>query len=470
MNGMLNFDILQSHSTAVFFYTMNDAFYHHQTEKTLRNLQNENKRLREEIQQTREEVARIKELIEFHDRLEKDFFSANSLEELVITLSNCLQLRPGIDFVTLGLTRQYLESSLGSEEFIDQFCLPQGLYLLPIVDERDLREQVGGKNTLFEKTPLGSSELFFPGHHDEIRSHALLPLSLRNRLIGSLNLGSTRSTHFYSTAQGPDLLNRLCAKLAIAVDNILSHRRVTLQKELLDQEIRRAALLQEDLLPSTSFGAGSIRITAYFQPRHELGGDFYDFLPLDSEKTALLIADVSGHGFSAALIAAMLKFTFQTIAPGEPSPEAIVSRINQRFCRILKQDDFITLCCAVFDPENMSVALAGAGHPPPFLYRPSGQIILKLESSGPPVGVDRDAVYERKQLDWIPGDALFFYTDGVTEALLGKERTGGLDEVVLNLGPGLPAAEISQKLSSELEKIKDARGLEDDVTLLTVEL
>jgi serine phosphatase RsbU (regulator of sigma subunit) len=449
---------------------MNDAFYHHQTEKTLRNLENENRRLRKEIRETRQETARVRELIEFHDRLEKDFFSADSLEELVITLTNCLQLRPDIDFVTLGLTRQYLESSLGSQEFIDQLSLPRGLDLLPVTDEEDLRKHVGEKAVVFEKTPLGSSEIFFPGHHDEIRSHALLPLTLRKRLIGSLNLGSVRSSHYYTTADGPDLLNRMCAKLAIAVDNILSHRSVTLQKELLDQEIRRAALLQEDLLPSLTLGPGSLRITAYFQPRHELGGDFYDFLPLGSEKAALLIADVSGHGFSAALIAAMLKFTFQMVAPGEPSPEAIVSRINERFCRILKQDDFITLCCAVLDPKALCVALARAGHPPPFLYRPAEHAILKLEPSGPPVGLDREAIYEPGQVDWLPGDVLFFYTDGVTEALLGKGGTGGLDEVVLKLEPGLSADEIFQNLRSELEKIKEERGLEDDVTLVMVSL
>jgi serine phosphatase RsbU (regulator of sigma subunit) len=426
---------------------MNSTFYHHQTEKTLRNLENDNRRLKKELQETRQEADRIRELIAFHDRLEKDFFSADSLEDLAITLTNCLQLRPGIDFVTLGLTRQYLESSLGSQEFIDQLSLPHGLEILPIMEEEDLRKRVGEKPVLFEKTPLGSSEIFFPGHHDEIRSHALLPLTLRRRLIGSLNLGSIRSSHYYSTTEGPDLLNRLAAKLAIAVDNILSNRRVTLQKELLDQEIRRAALLQEDLLPSPALGLGAPRITA-----------------------ALLIADVSGHGFSAALIAAMLKFTFQMIAPDEPSPEAIVSRINERFCRILKQDDFITLCCAVLDTKTLSMALARAGHPPPLLYRPAEHTILKLEPSGPPVGLDREAVYENKHVQCTPGDVLFFYTDGVTDALLGKGETGGLDEVVLKQEPGLSAEEIAQRLRSELEKIKEARGLEDDVTLLTVAL
>ena len=449
---------------------MNDAFYHHQTEKTLRNLENENRRLHKEIRETRQESDRIRALIAFHDRLEKDFFSADSLEELVITLTNCLQLRPGIDFVTLGLTRQYLESSLGCQEFVDQLSMPRGLEILPIMEEEDLKKHLGGKPALFEKTPLGSSMVFFPGHHDEIRSHALLPLTLRKRLIGSLNLGSVRSTHFYSTVEGPDLLNRLVAKLAIAVDNLLSHRRVFLQKELLDQEIRRAALLQEDLLPSPLSGPGSLKIAAYFQPRHELGGDFYDFLPLDSERIALLIADVSGHGFAAALIAAMLKFTFQMIAPEELCPEAVVSRINERFCRILKQDDFITLCCAILDTKNLSVALARAGHPPPLLCRPAEHTVFKLEPSGPPVGLDHRAVYERSEVGWNPGDVLLFYTDGAAEALLGKGMTSGLEEVVMNMEPGLSGSEISQTLRSELERVKEAGSMEDDVTLLTVAL
>src|SRR5512134_1794534 len=132
---------------------MNDTLYHHQTERTLRNLENEIRRLQKELMEARKETGRIRELIAFHDRLEKDFFSADSLEDLVITLTNCLQLRPGVDFVTLGLTRQYLESSLGSREFIDQLSLPRGLDILLILEEAELRKQVREQSVLFEKTP-----------------------------------------------------------------------------------------------------------------------------------------------------------------------------------------------------------------------------------------------------------------------------------------------------------------------------
>jgi sigma-B regulation protein RsbU (phosphoserine phosphatase) len=128
------------------------------------------------------------------------------------------------------------------------------------------------------------------------------------------------------------------------------------------------------------------------------------------------------------------------------------------------------MCCAILDSDTLSVALATAGHPAPFLYRPAEHRILKLESSGPPVGLDRDAIFEQCQVDWKPGDALFFYTDGVTEALLGKGPVGGLEEIVLKLEPGLSVPEIARALRSELETIKEAGGLEDDVTLLTVAL
>jgi sigma-B regulation protein RsbU (phosphoserine phosphatase) len=104
----------------------------------------------------------------------------------------------------------------------------------------------------------------------------------------------------------------------------------------------------------------------------------------------------------------MLKFTFQMIAPEELCPEAVVSRINERFCRILKQDDFITLCCAILDTKNLSVALARAGHPPPLLCRPAEHTVFKLEPSGPPVGLDHRAVYERSEVGWNPGMSCCF--------------------------------------------------------------
>jgi len=88
-------------------------FYQYQTDITLKNLDFENRRLRKKIKQIEEGALQSRNILEFHDALEKDFFSAESLEDLIMKLINCLQLRPNIDFVTLCLTREYLETMLG---------------------------------------------------------------------------------------------------------------------------------------------------------------------------------------------------------------------------------------------------------------------------------------------------------------------------------------------------------------------
>jgi len=163
-------------------------------------------------------------------------------------------------------------------------------------------------------------------------------------MIGSLNIGSILGRHYYTTEEGPDLLDRLSGKLTIAIDNILSHKRQALQKEILDRDINSAAVLQKSLLPASSLQAESLEIMTYFHPCQKLGGDFYDYIILSPHRLALIVADVAGHGISAALIAAMLKVSLQMDDIGDLPPEEMVSKINRKFCQILKHDDYITLC------------------------------------------------------------------------------------------------------------------------------
>ena len=213
---------------------MKDNFYHQQNEVTLRNLALENRRLKNEVNRFQEEVLKNKNFLDFHDRLEKDFFSADTLEDLIIKLINCLQIRPDVDFVSLCLIKQYLETMLGPhgyEHFLPGIGVPSKLRYLSIINETELTKRLGQSDKiLFEKTPGGSTDIFFPDHGDEVRSHAIIPLILRRRIIGSLNIGSILSRHYYTAEMGPGLLNRLSAKLAIAIDNIISHNRQALQK------------------------------------------------------------------------------------------------------------------------------------------------------------------------------------------------------------------------------------------------
>lgn len=449
---------------------MGNGLYRDQDRLSLKNLDSENKRLLAELRALRQDADRARQILDFHDQLEKDFLSAQSLEELILSVVNRLQLRPDIDFVSLCLSRQYLETVLGIQAYdrlLPGFGPSARLRYLTVRDEQELRRhlpEAGGIR--FEKTPLGSSEIFFPDHGEEVRSHAIVPLRLRSQVIGSLNLGSIRSRHYYTTETGPDFLERLAAKLALALEAMLSRWRLTLQKETLDQDIAKAAILQKDLLPSSPFQTQGIEILAYFQPCQRLGGDFYDFTCLTPEKVAVTIADVSGHGISAALIAAMLKFSLQMDSTEETGPQEIVARINRKFCQVLKQGDYITLCLGLIDIRNRTLALARAGHPHPLLFRPAARDARWLAPGGPPIGIEEGSEYQVMVVDLNPGDLILFYTDGLSEALWGRGEPSGLVPFLSDLAEG--PAPLGSRVYEEVKRRAEAHKADDDMSLLIV--
>ena len=453
---------------------MKDDFYNYQKEVTIRNLVSETRRLEKEIKKFQEKAISNKSILDFHKQLEKDFFSTDSLETLIIKLINRLQIRPNIDFVSLCLSRQYLASMVGSdlyEQYLDRIGVSTKLGYLSIINESDLTQYLGSQvKTLFEKTPRGSYDTLFPEHGDEVRSHAIIPLILRSQLIGSLNIGSILGRHYYTTEEGPDLLNRLSGKLAIAIDNILSHKRQDLQKEILDRDIHSAAVLQKSLLPASSFHGESLDIFTYFHPCQKLGGDFYDYMILSPSKVAVIVADVAGHGISAALIAAMLKISLQMDYIGDLSPEEMVSKINKRFCQILKNDDYITLCLGIVDTKHSLLNLVRAGHPYPVLYQASFKNAIELISSGPPVGIEMGAYYENMEVQIYPGDTLFFYTDGLTNAIFPKNQPYETQELLSFLVEKSDGAYQLKNFHSEIERLIKDKELEDDTSLLVVKL
>jgi len=449
---------------------MSDKFYNYQNERTLQNLASENTRLKKEIRKYQDETARIKTILDFHDKLERDFFSADSLENLIIKLINCFQIRPDIDFVSISLCKQYLEKMLGTpgkDQFSQKIGLPRELSYLCIIDEQDLIDRLGkSEKTHFRKTVSGSKDIFFHEHGEEVRSQSIIPLILRRQIIGSLNVGSIMSRHYYNQAMGPDLLNRLSTKLAIAIDNILSHKKLAFQKGILDRDINRAAILQRKMLPASLMQTETLEISSFFRPCQKLGGDFYDVIRLSPEKVAIIIADVSGHGISAALIAAMLKFSLQMDHIEKFTPYEMIMKINQRFCQILKNGDYITLCYGIIDTGRSIMNLVRAGHPYPILYRSHSKDSVALNPYGPPVGIDKEATYENMEVKLNSGDMIFLYTDGLTSAVCNKDQPIDMNRLIRHLGKKTGNSSLLETFNSEIKRLSEENEIEDDTSLL----
>lgn len=192
----------------------------------------------------------------------------------------------------------------------------------------------------------------------------------------------------------------------------------------LDQEMRRVAELQRGLLPARIPPVDGASILAHYAPCERSGGDYFDVFALPAGRIGLLIADASGHGAPAAVLMAMTRILLHTRDLGALSPDALLARLHLDLSGNLPAGQFVTACYAVFDPATDRIEFASAGHPPPLRRRGADGAIERLENrSGLPLGVPVENRFDTAHTTLAPGDAVVFYTDGLTEArdALGAE-------------------------------------------------
>jgi phosphoserine phosphatase RsbU/P len=234
------------------------------------------------------------------------------------------------------------------------------------------------------------------------------------------------------------------------------------------QELETARRIQQSILPEEVPRIAGLDLAARYVPATEVAGDFYDFLPAEGRRTGLLIADVSGHGVPAALVASMLKVAAAAEIPHAASPARVLSEMNQIFHGKLR-NQFITAFCVFCDLEAGRITWSGAGHPPALLWRHGEGKVEELAQGGPVMGRLRRAVYTEASLPLEPGDRLLLFTDGIPEALspagepFGDERLQSL----LAAHAAQPAERIAEALLARLaEWTGRSAAFEDDLTFV----
>jgi len=244
-------------------------------------------------------------------------------------------------------------------------------------------------------------------------------------------------------------------------------------KQTQRQQLEMAARIQQSLLPrSLPLAAGDrFSIAATMRPAHAVGGDLYDYFRIGDRYLALLVADVSGKGVPASLFMVMFRSVLRGVAqPGLP-PELVMQRVNA----ILAEDNeacmFVTAFLAILDLETGALACCNAGHNPPYRLGSEAGTVAPLPSDGgPAVGILDHYAYKGSQLRLEPGEGLFLYTDGITEAfaedraMFGEER---LEALLAQLSDRSPQALVDATVAA----VDDfAAGVEqsDDITCLVL--
>jgi len=225
----------------------------------------------------------------------------------------------------------------------------------------------------------------------------VVPLISQGELIGLLNLGRRLSDQDYST-DDRRLLEKLAAQAspAVRVAQLVRDQEVEVRaRERIDQELRVAQLIQQQFLPKTLPDLPGWQIAAFYRAAAEVGGDFYDFIPLADGKIGLVIGDVSGHGVPAALVMATTRSILRTEAPRLVAPGAVLERANELLHSDIPQNMFVTCLYAVLDPITGSLRYANAGHDLPFVRR--GAVVEELRATGMPLGAMPGMSYPEKE-------------------------------------------------------------------------
>jgi serine phosphatase RsbU (regulator of sigma subunit) len=240
----------------------------------------------------------------------------------------------------------------------------------------------------------------------------------------------------------------------------------------LEQELAVARRIQQSILPDSIPRLPRLDIQVRYRPMNSVGGDFYDFYEIDDQHLGVFVADVSGHGVPAALIAAMVKIAFSVQKPNARSASMVLTSMNHTLVdRIGKQ--LLTAGYAYLNLETGKLFHASAGHWPLLLWNKEHQRLQKLKPDGIIMGWLSEIDYVSTECDLQPGDRILLYTDAIIETrnsrgeLFGEARFHRL----IQEKQALPAGDFADFLLKHLAAWSGhAEGFEDDLTLIVIDV
>jgi sigma-B regulation protein RsbU (phosphoserine phosphatase) len=240
----------------------------------------------------------------------------------------------------------------------------------------------------------------------------------------------------------------------------------------INNELEMARQIQLSILPRETPKITGLDIAARYLPMSSVAGDFYDFIILDEQHIGVLIADVSGHGLPAALIASMLHVSLAAQFAHASEPGRVLSGLNRALCGKFRSH-FVTAAYVFVDMEKNSISYAGAGHPPLLLWRASTGSASEVMENGLLLGHFPQETYSVLQLPVGPGDKAVLYTDGILETNDPSQEMLGVDRFkrFLEDNHDLGADQLADSLLDELSRWSGhpkGTGQEDDLTLLVI--
>jgi sigma-B regulation protein RsbU (phosphoserine phosphatase) len=367
--------------------------------------------------------------------------------------------------VTTGRFPTVPESS-GTEDF----CIPVGEGVIGKV------AQLGRAKFVAD----GASEPGFKHCRDkglDVRNAIAVPLSFRGDVLGVVLVinrvdDPARPGQSFGRFEY-QLLESLSTYAAVAVHLVISYLAQT-EKQRLHFDLTVASEIQRLLLPQNAPTVQGFSISGTSRPAHRVGGDYFDFLPLDEARLGVVIADVSGKGVTGALVMGICRSIVRTQVASDISPSAALQAVRQWLLTDLPEDMFVTMTYGILDRSKQTFTFARAGHDPLLHFDKATGQVRSIAPQGPAIGLIRNApsapTLEEAEVTLNRGDAVVLFTDGITESLNPTDQEFGRDtlqRVVANNAKG-NALEISCSILDAVLKFSGSEPAHDDQTVVVL--
>ena len=291
---------------------------------------------------------------------------------------------------------------------------------------------------------------------------------------GAKAIGRVEMEHTVEVKTGDELevladsFNKMARDLKWHMEDL---KCTTAEKERLQKELEIARGIQLRLLPQHPPYIEGMDLVANNIPAQEIGGDFYDYIPISRGSWGLVIADVSGKGMPAAIFMGLSRTIVRASATDNLSAAAAIKQANELICRDSTSGMFVTLFYAILDVKERKLRYVNAGHNPPLLIRNGGEVEL-LRARGIALGVTHYIDLQEAERTLQPGDTIVFYTDGVTEAINTEEEAFGERRLIETVSSQRhrSAREIISRVEEEVMSFAGGQPQFDDITMMVLKV
>ena len=300
----------------------------------------------------------------------------------------------------------------------------------------------------------------------QIRSMMCAPLMAAGEVLGVIHADTTRQDNRF-TVDDLEFFTSLANQTATAISYARMHEHL-LKRQRMEHDLALAQHVQHSFLPGELPEIPKMEFCATYKAALEVGGDFYDFIPLNDGRLGIVIGDVMGKGMSAALMMVRMMSDVRFLAMSEARADTVLKRLNEGLFRRGIENAFITMVFMILDPKSRLITIANAAHCPPLLRKGATTELIEIGTdSSFAIGAMEDTRYSRQTVSLEAGDCVIAFTDGVPEAQNPQEELYGMARLTESLSlPKASASVLMQKLLDDVRAYVGDTPQSDDLTVI----